>query len=166
LPERTDSPAHPCRPTETAPPLPTPKQHGAKPSPTPEQWPALLQFVSDGRIQIDNNEVENAIRPTAVGKKNYLCSAAVMPLAPAPQACFERRWRVTHWLFIGAADAGERGAILYTLAESCRRRGLDPFAYLRDVLERLPRMTNTQIPSVTPATWAKAQRTSQHLRAA
>jgi transposase len=105
-----------------------------------EQWPALLRFVDDGRLEIDNNQVENAIRPTALGKKN--------------------------WLFIGAADAGERGAILYTIVESCRRRGLDPFAYLRDVLERLPKMTNTQIPSVTPAAWAKTQRASQQLRAA
>jgi transposase len=64
----------------------------------------------DGRIEIDNNLVENAIRPTAIGKKN--------------------------WLFIGEAEAGERGAFLYTIVESCRRRGLDPYAYLRDVLTR------------------------------
>ena len=104
-----------------------------------EQWPALQRFVTNGRIEIDNNGVENAIRPTAIGKKN--------------------------WLFVGAANAGERGAILYTLVESCRRRGIDPLAYLRDVLTRLPRMTNRQIPEVTPAAWAAAQR-PQHSRAA
>jgi transposase len=76
--------------------------------------------------------VENAIRPTAIGKKN--------------------------WLFIGDGQAGERSAILYTVIESCRRRGIDPYAYLRDVLTRLPRMTNWQIPEVTPQVWAKAQR--------
>jgi len=95
-----------------------------------DQWPALERFLSDGRLEIDNNTVENAIRPTAVGKKN--------------------------WLFIGAAEAGQRGAILYTIVESCRRRGIDPLAYLRDVLTRLPKMTTGQIPEVTPEAWAKA----------
>ena len=93
------------------------------------QWPMLTVFLNDGRVEIDNNLVENAIRPTAIGKKN--------------------------WLFIGEAEAGERGAILYTMVESCRRRGLDPYAYLRDVLTRLPHMTNWQIKEVTPEVWAK-----------
>ena len=97
-----------------------------------DQWPALQRFLSDGRIEIDNNLVENAIRPTAIGKKN--------------------------WLFIGEAQAGQRGAILYTLIESCRRRGIDPHAYLRDILTRLPRLTNWQIKDITPEAWAKAQR--------
>jgi len=51
---------------------------------------------------------------------------------------------------VGEAEAGERGAIIYTIIESCRRRDLDPAAYLRDVLTRLPNMTNRQIPEVTP----------------
>ena len=75
--------------------------------------------------------VENAIRPTALGKKN--------------------------WLFVGEADAGERAAVIYTIIESCRRRSIDPYAYLKDVLTRLPKMTNHQIPEVTPAAWAKAR---------
>jgi transposase len=99
---------------------------------TLDAWPALEIFVTDGRIEIDNNGVENAIRPTAIGKKN--------------------------WLFFGAAHAGERGAILYTIVESCRRRGIDPIAYLRDVLTRLPRMTTSQIPEATPEAWAKARK--------
>lgn len=94
------------------------------------QWPSLQCFLQDGRVEIDNNLVENAIRPTALGKKN--------------------------WLFIGEAQAGERSAILYTVIESCRRRGLDPFAYLRDVLTRLPSSTNWQIKDLTPEAWAKA----------
>lgn len=94
------------------------------------QWPTLQVFLKDGRIEIDNNLVENAIRPTALGKKN--------------------------WLFIGDADAGQRSAIVYTIIENCRRRSLDPFSYLRDVLTRLPNMTNRQIPEVTPQAWAKA----------
>ena len=99
------------------------------------QWQPLGIYLEDGRIEIDNNGVENAIRPTAIGKKN--------------------------WLFIGEAQAGQRSAILYTIIESCRRRGLDPHAYLRDVLTRLPSMTNWQIKDVTPEAWAKAQRPSR-----
>jgi hypothetical protein len=95
------------------------------------QWPTLEVFLKDGQIEIDNNLVENAIRPTAIGKKN--------------------------WLFIGDADAGQRSAIVYTVIENCRRRGIDPFVYLRDVLRRLPNMTNRQIPEVTPQTWIKVQ---------
>jgi transposase len=57
---------------------------------------------------------------------------------------------------MGEADAGERGAIIYTVIESCRRRGIDPYGYLKDVLTRLPCMTNHQIHEVTPAAWAKA----------
>ena len=56
-----------------------------------------------------------------------------------------------NWLFVGEADAGERSAILYTVIECCRHRGLNPFTYLRDVLTRLPNMTNHQVPEVTPA---------------
>ena len=99
------------------------------------QWPTLQVYLSDGRVEIDNNLVENAIRPTAIGKKN--------------------------WLFVGEADAGQRGAIVYTIVESCRRRGLDPYAYLCDVLKRLPHMTNRQIPEVTPEAWGKARRQLQ-----
>jgi transposase len=102
---------------------------------TLSQWPTLEVYLTDGRVEIDNNQVENAIRPTAIGKKN--------------------------WLFIGGADAGQRSAIIYTLIENCRRRGLDPFAYLRDVFTRLPRMTNWQIPEVTPQAWNKARQPVQ-----
>ena len=80
-------------------------------------------------MEIDNNPVENAIRPTAIGKKN--------------------------WLFIGEADAGQRSAILFTLVEACRSRGLDPWTYLRDVLTCLPTLTNQQVKNVTPGAWAK-----------
>ena len=92
-------------------------------------WPLLGVYLEDGRIEIDNNLVENSIRPTALGKKN--------------------------WLFFGDADAGQCSAILYTVIESCRRRGIDPHAYLRDVLTRLPSMTNWQVKDITPEAWAK-----------
>ena len=89
----------------------------------------LTVFLTDGRVEIDNKLVENAIRPTAVGKKN--------------------------WLFIGADAAGERSAVLFTITENCRRLGLNPYEYLRDVLTRLPTMTNQQTHTATPAAWAK-----------
>ena len=94
------------------------------------QWNTLEIFLEDGRVEIDNNLVENAIRPTALGKKN--------------------------WLFLGEAAAGERGAILYTVIESCRRRGVEPYSYLRTVLSRLPSMTNRQIPQITPEAWSRS----------
>lgn len=92
-------------------------------------WPGLCVFIEDGRIEIDNNEVENAIRPTAVGKKN--------------------------WLFIGDAEAGEHSAIVFTVIEACRRRGINPFEYLRDVLTRMPTMAAKDYPSLTPEAWLK-----------
>jgi hypothetical protein len=54
-------------------------------------------------------------------------------------------------------ERAERSAIIYTVIESCRRREIDPYTYLRDVLTRLPNMTNRQIPEVTPEAWAKAR---------
>ena len=58
---------------------------------------------------------------------------------------------------VGKAGTGDHQAILYTIIECCRRRNINPYTYLRDVLTRLPRMTNHQIPEVRPAAWAKAQ---------
>ena len=104
-----------------------------------ERWSCLLLYLEDGRLEIDNNLVENCIRPTAVGKKN--------------------------WLFFGDAEAGDRSAIIYTLIESCRRRGIDPYEYLRDVFARLPNSTNWQIKDLTPEAWAKTHR-FPHLKAA
>ncbi len=66
---------------------------------------------------------------------------------------------------MGDADAGQRGAILYTLIENCRRRGIDPYAYLRDVLTKLPSLTNWQIKDWTPEAYAKALRETQLRRA-
>jgi hypothetical protein len=60
-----------------------------------------------------------------------------------------------NWLFFGEAGAGERGAILYTVIESCRRRGIDAYAYLKDVLTRLPSMTNRQLVVLLPANWGR-----------
>lgn len=103
-------------------------------------WEGLNAFLEDGRVEIDNNLVENAIRPTAVGKKN--------------------------WLFIGEAKAGERSAILFTLIEACRSRGIDPFDYLREVFTCMPTMAAKDYPSLLPQGHVETQsaRPSTHSR--
>lgn len=91
-------------------------------------WDVLVAHQRHAFTRIDNNLVENAIRPSAIGKKN--------------------------WLFIGHPDAGQRSAIIYSLVISCQRHGKDPLAYLRDVLRRLPSMTNQDdLTPLTPAAW-------------
>mgnify|MGYP001160249895 FL=1 len=103
------------------------------------QWEGLEVYLTEGRVEIDNNHAENSVRPTAVGKKN--------------------------WLFIGRGDTGDRSAIIYSIVESCRRRGIDPHAYLADVLERIPSATNKEVSQLTPAAWA-AEKQDQHQAAA
>lgn len=95
------------------------------------RWAALMRYVEDGALEIDNNLIENAIRPSALGKRN--------------------------WLFIGHPSAGDRSAILYTLLGSCRRHGLNPFDYLKDLFTRLPAAKITEIKQFTPAAWAKTR---------
>jgi len=95
------------------------------------QWPALARFLDHGEVEIDNNLVENAIRPTALGKKN--------------------------WLFFGSEEAGQRSAVMYTLIENCRLHGVEPYAYLKDVLQRLPHTTNRQVAQLTPLQWKQAR---------
>lgn len=92
-----------------------------------DEYDALVGYLRDGRYEIDNNLVENDIRPTAVGRKR--------------------------WLFIGHPDAGWRSAVAYTILVSCRRRHINPEAYLTDVLRRLPALKITEIHSLLPANW-------------
>jgi len=87
--------------------------------------------VDDGALEIDTNLLENSIRPSALGKKN--------------------------WLFVGHPEAGERSAVIYTLLGSCRRHGINPFEYLKDLFTRLPAAKITQIKEFTPAAWARAK---------
>lgn len=94
------------------------------------EWSALTRYLQDGRLEIDNNLTENAIRPSAVGKKN--------------------------WLFIGHPEAGWRSAVIYSVIVSCRRRGIDPWRYLSDVLKRLPVMKQSELASILPARWQPA----------
>ncbi len=81
-----------------------------------KRWEALTQFVEDGALEIDSNVIENAIRPSALGKKNFL--------------------------FFGHPKAGDRSAVIYTLLGSCRRHEINPFDYLKDLFTRLPAAKN------------------------
>jgi hypothetical protein len=98
---------------------------------TLKRWEALARFVDDGVLEADNNLIENLIRPSALGKKNFL--------------------------FIGHPEAGERSAVIYSLLGSCRRHGINPFDYLKDLFTRLPAAKITEIREFTPAAWAKAK---------
>ena len=87
--------------------------------------------MADGRIELDTNLVENAIRPTKLGAKN--------------------------WLFIGNEDSGAKSAVLYTIIENCRRLDLDPREYLEDVLTRLPAMNSRDVAALTPVNWKQCR---------
>ena len=94
-------------------------------------WAPLTAHLDHGITKLDNNLIENAIRPSAIGKKN--------------------------WLFVGHPDAGQRSAVIYSIVVSCQRRGIDPLSYLRDVLTRLPSMTTKDdLDAITPARWQPA----------
>jgi transposase len=91
------------------------------------QWPTLVRFLEDGRVPIHNNACEVAIRPIGVGRKN--------------------------WLFAGSERGGHAAATIYTLVESCRRAGVDPFLYLRDVLVRVATHPAARVHELIPASW-------------
>jgi transposase len=88
---------------------------------------ALALFLDDGRIEIDNNAAERALRPIAVGRKN--------------------------WLFAGSERGGKAAATFFSVLESARRNGLNPYDYLKDVLERLPAHPINQIDDLLPDCW-------------
>lgn len=99
------------------------------------RWRRLEQYAEaeNGEVRIDNNPVENAIRPSAIGKKN--------------------------WLFIGHPKAGQRSAIIYTIIEECRLHGVDPLAYLTDVMPRIMDHSSHRIAELLPRQWAESNRT-------
>jgi len=89
-----------------------------------KRWPALQRYASSGSLPIDNNPVENAIRPIAIGKKN--------------------------WLFAGSERAGRRAAAIQSLFATAKLNGLDPSRWLADTLEKLPTCPNSKIDSLLP----------------
>ena len=93
------------------------------------RWKYQERYLLDGQLEIDNNLVENAIRPLAVGRKN--------------------------WLFAGSEQGARWGAIIYTLIGSALRHQLDPLEYLTDILQRLPNTKVNQLHTLFPKNWKK-----------
>lgn len=92
-----------------------------------KRWAALTRFVDDGRLPVDNNWIENQIRPIAIGRSN--------------------------WLFAGSLRAGKRAAAVMSLIRSAKLNEHDPYAYLKDVLTRLPTQRASQIGQLLPHRW-------------
>jgi transposase len=95
------------------------------------RWAALTRYIDDGELPIDNNHVENKIRPVALGRSN--------------------------WLFAGSLRAGQRAATVMTLIQSAKLNGHDPYRYLKDVLERLPTQPASRLDELLPQSWTMAQ---------
>ena len=94
------------------------------------RWVALTRYMEDGAVPIDNNAVENQIRPWALGRSN--------------------------WLFAGSLRSGKRAAAIMTLIQSARMNGHDPYAYPKDVLTRLPTQRASEIAQLLPHQWVSA----------
>ena len=95
-----------------------------------KRWEALTCFLDDGDVPIDNNHLENQMRPWALGRKN--------------------------WLFMGSELAGKRAAMIMSLLQSAKLNAADPWSYLKDVLTRLPTQLNSRIEDLLPHRWKPA----------
>jgi hypothetical protein len=91
-------------------------------------WHRLIRYAEDGKCEIDNNLIENAIRPVALGRKNYL--------------------------FAGSHEGAERAALVYTFMGCCKMNQVEPFAWLSDTLSRLPDMKISKIGELLPTNWS------------
>ena len=92
-----------------------------------KRWQALIRYCADATVPIDNNRVENQIRPWALGCSN--------------------------WLFAGSLRSGQRAANVMSLVQSAKLNGHDPYAYLKDALTRLPTWPVSQIDELLPHNW-------------
>jgi len=92
-----------------------------------KRWIALTRYLDDGAVPIDNNWCENQIRPWALGRSN--------------------------WLFAGSLRSGKRATAIMSLIQSARLNGHDPYAYLKDVLTRLPTQRASEIARLLPHRW-------------
>ncbi|RMF76478.1 MAG: hypothetical protein D6744_12265, partial [Planctomycetota bacterium] len=94
------------------------------------QWDALCVYTSDGRLAIDNNASENALRRVAIGRKN--------------------------WLFAGSDNGGRTAATCFSLIATCQRHRVEPMAYLRDVVTRIAAISVSQLRTLLPDRWQPA----------
>ncbi len=92
-------------------------------------WVALTRYIEDGRLKIDNNGAEQALRPIVLGRKN--------------------------WLFAGSEAAAHRTAILCSLVQPCKHLQINPFVYLRDVIERVSTHPARLVLELTPREWKR-----------
>ena len=95
------------------------------------QWEALTRFLEDGELEIDNGATERANRDIALGRGN--------------------------WTFFGSDGGGKTAAVLRSFIASCKRCGVEPFAWFRDVLSRIPAHSITRLSELLPHNWAPAQ---------
>jgi transposase len=95
----------------------------------------MIRFLDDGRICLSNNAAERAIRGIALGRHN--------------------------WTFAGSDPGGQRAAAIYTLIETCKLNGIDPRAWLADVLSRLPDYPASHIDELLPWNWGKPEEVAQ-----
>ena len=92
-----------------------------------ERWQQLMIYTTDGKLNIDNNPVERAIRPVAIGRKNYM--------------------------FAGSHEAAQRSAMLYSLMGTCKLHGVNPFYWLKNVLELISAHPINKIQELLPYNW-------------
>ena len=93
-----------------------------------------MRYLEDGDLPIDNNHLENRIRPVALGRSN--------------------------WLFAGSLRAGQRAAAIMSLTQSAKLNGHDPYIYLKDVLERLPTQSASRLEELLPHQWRPSAKTN------
>ena len=87
-------------------------------------WPRLIRYIDDGHFHIDNNPIENSIRPVALGRKNYL--------------------------FAGSHEAAQQAAVIYSILATCKLHGVEPFAYLTKILSIIPDFPANQLHTLLP----------------
>ena len=92
-------------------------------------WEELTRYIEDGRLEIDNNGAERCIKPFVIGRKN--------------------------WLFVGNARGAEAGAVLYSLIETCKSNGINPFEYISDVLQKIVKkdLSDEDLKKLLPYHW-------------
>jgi hypothetical protein len=103
-------------------------------------WAALLRYIEHGDLSIDNNLAERMLRAQAIGRKNYM--------------------------FLGSDRGGRTAAVLYSFTGTCKHHEIDPFAYLQDVLRRLPSHPADQLEELLPDVWFASHPSARRKRAA
>jgi transposase len=94
-----------------------------------ERWEKLSHYTENGMLNIDNNPVENSIRPVALGRNNYL--------------------------FAGSHEAAKRSGMLYSLLGKCKMHGIEPYSWLKDILSRMPNHSFNKIKKLIPHYWKR-----------